>query len=100
MKEIGYQAGVIPTLHNMAHIFLVKKDARKAVKYWQQALDIAVEINDVNRIFQVMSSLGQLLVDVGMKKEGMEYPEKAVEIGERLGLPGTDKLKAFLRQLS
>src|SRR4051794_7571501 len=52
-REIGDKAGLITTLHNMAHIVLQARDFDRAMTLWSEALSLALETRNAQGIFHV-----------------------------------------------
>ncbi|MEW6668645.1 MAG: tetratricopeptide repeat protein, partial [Thermodesulfobacteriota bacterium] len=99
-REIGDKAGTIPTLHNMAHIALGANDIEKALRYWSEALSIAMETRNAEGIFHVAGILGQLLAQLGDKEQATKLLELAIQVGRQSGFPGTDRLEETLKTLA
>ena len=98
-KEIGDKAGMIPTLHNMAHIALGAKDPQRAVDLWSEALSLATETGNAEGTFHVAWALGSTLAQIGEKQEGRKLLELAVEVGLKVGFPEVGQVQTMLRSM-
>ncbi|MDZ7317165.1 MAG: tetratricopeptide repeat protein, partial [candidate division KSB1 bacterium] len=99
LREIGDKGGMIPTLHNMAHIFLQQNDLQQAVEHFAEAYRLALETKDAMGLFNVGRDLGQLLVASGEKEKGVQILRQAYEIGRNAGLAGTEEIKNILNAI-
>ena len=98
-QDIGDKAGMIPTLHNMAHIALEANNVGQAISLWSQALSLAMETQDAMGIFNVAGTLGQLLAQTGAHEQARQLLQMAVDVGQRAGFLDVGELEVLLRQL-
>ena len=98
-REIGDRAGMIPTLHNMAHIALQAKDPQKAVEAWSEALDLAMKTQNAMGLFHVAKDFGGLMAQAGNTDAAKQLLTLAVQAGKAAGFPGVDKIEERLKSL-
>ncbi|MEW6619028.1 MAG: tetratricopeptide repeat protein [bacterium] len=97
-QEIGDKSGQIPTLHNIAMIEAERENMEAVLELEMEAYRLAVETNDAMGLFQVGQVFGQLLVGIGQREEGTAILQRAFEIGQAAGLPGTEQIRDILAQ--
>ncbi len=98
-QEIGNQSGSMSILHNMAIIAYQQKDIEKYLQYETDAYRIATDINDATGIFHVGRDLGDELVKMGKKKEGLAMLHRSLEIGKKAGMAGVEKIEEMIKRL-
>jgi tetratricopeptide (TPR) repeat protein len=100
-QEIGDRAGMCPTLHNMAFIYLNQKnDVEEFVKHEQAALQIALEIGNVQGIFEIGRVFGSFLCENGAAELGLQNLTLALQAGQRAGFPGTEQVAEAIQYFS
>jgi tetratricopeptide (TPR) repeat protein len=102
-REIGDKVGLISTLHNIAQIEISNKNLNNAISFEMEAYQLAQETNDAMGLFYVGQIWGWVLVVDGMKAEnmkikaaGMSILQRAYDIGQKAGYPGTERVKQML----
>ena len=98
-QEIGDRAGMIPTLHNMAAIAMQKQDMEKFSEYEMQAYVLAKQTGDAMGLFQVGPPVGQILIAIGKKEEGLKVLRESYEIGKKAEMEGAEQLRKLIEQL-
>ena len=86
-REIGDKAGMIATLHNMAHIALQANKGEQALTLWSEALQLAVETQNAQGIFEVAGTLGTLFARAGNKEQAEQLLRLAIKAGRQAGFP-------------
>jgi len=100
-QQIGDRAGMYPALHNMAVIYLQQKnDIEGFVESENAALQIALEIGNIQGIFEIGRGLGQVLCEVGATEQGLPILQLALQAGQRAGFPGTGQIEAMIQHFS
>jgi tetratricopeptide (TPR) repeat protein len=99
-REIGDRAGMIPTLHNLAHIYLQNQQLQQALQSFAEALQLAQETNNAEGLLNVARDFGNLLCLIGQKEEGVKLLQLSLEVGQRIGHPGLPQLEELLREYS
>jgi tetratricopeptide (TPR) repeat protein len=100
-QQIGDRAGMCPTLHNMAMIYLQQKnDVQGFVESENAALQIALEIGNAQGVFEIGRVFGQVLCEVGATEQGLPILQLALQAGQRAGFPGTGQIEAVIRHFS
>ena len=99
-QEIGDKAGMIPTLHNMAHIHLQNRQIEPALEKFVQALKLAQETQNAEGLFNVSRDLGNVLCQLGEKEQGLPLLQQALQVGRSMGHPGAGEVEALVREYS
>jgi tetratricopeptide (TPR) repeat protein len=99
-REIGDRAGLIPTLHNMAHIYQARKQLQESLECFAEALQLSIETNRPYDIFDESRDLGVLLCRLGDKKQGLSLLQQSLEVGQRIGHPNLSQVEELLRKYS
>ncbi len=89
---------MIPTLHNMAHIYLQNQQLQASLQAFGDAFQLSHETNNAEGLFNVSRDLGSLLCQLDQKEQGLPLLQQALEIGQQLGHPQTSQVEALLRQ--
>lgn len=58
---------MVPTLHNMAHIYIQNQQLQAALDKFSEALQLSLEINYAEGLFNVSRDLGSTLCLIGEK---------------------------------
>ncbi len=99
VREIGDRAGLIPALHNLAHLALDSGDLDLAFERWREALGLARETGDARRLFHVAGAMGQVLAQIGQPAPARPLLALAIQVGRQSGLPGVEALEQTLAGL-
>jgi tetratricopeptide (TPR) repeat protein len=99
-REIEDRAGMIPTLHNMAHICLQNQQLKAALQAFGEALQLSHETKNAEGLFNVSRDLGTLLCQAGQKEQGPTLLRQALEVGQQMGHPNVAQVEELLRQYS
>ena len=94
-RAIGDRRGLVPTLHNLAHLALKLGNERKAMESWSEALQLATQTGDAKGIFHVARDMGLLLVQIGQKDKARRLFKLAATTGERAGFPDAPQVRAL-----
>ena len=82
----------------MAHIYLIKRDLKKAIESFDQAYRLALETNEAMGLFNVGRDFGALLVQLGKKEIGIKMLRRSYRIAKEAGLPDADLLAELIRK--
>ncbi len=99
-QQIGDKSGMCPTLHNMAMISLQKEDIEGYFQQEVAAYQIAMEIQDVNGIYQIGRVLGKYMCMVGMKEQGFPILQQAFALGQQVGYPDVGEVAGDIQRFS
>ncbi|MCB9503719.1 MAG: tetratricopeptide repeat protein [Deferribacteres bacterium] len=91
---------MIATLHNMAHIAKQNEDYKQAVASFSKALLLAQETQRPYDIFDELRDLGILLCQLGNKKQGLPLLQQALQLGQQVGIPGTERIAQIIAHFS
>ncbi|MDQ7054547.1 MAG: tetratricopeptide repeat protein [candidate division KSB1 bacterium] len=91
---------MIPTLHNMAHIFWQNQQIEEAVKSFSEALQLALETQNALGMYNVSRDLGHLLCQLGDTEHGLPLLRQAVQVGRAMGAPDVEEVEALLRRFA
>jgi len=103
-EEAGEKRGIAVTLQNIGWVYSDKEEYKIALEYFQKAIEIATQTGEPRWIMYDYGTIGQLYYNLATKtseknpnffylpstkgillKLAIEYAEKAVEIGEKIG---------------
>ena len=104
-EEAGEKRGIAVTLQNIGWVYSDKEEYKTALEYFQKAIEIATQTGEPRWIMYDYGTIGQLYYNLATKtseknpnfllftinqkesylKLAIEYAEKAVEIGEKIG---------------
>ena len=85
IKEITGRSK-LDVLWNLGQIYRLKNDMNRALKYRQQAVVLAEELNIPNLLIRNLAALGYLYRLIGKSDLALEYAERILTLSEKLGL--------------
>jgi len=88
-RELKNWAGLLENLFLLSNLLMDKNDLDKALEYALKAEKVSKKSRDKTGQFQVYKQVGRIYERKWDLKRARESFEKAIKIGERLGLPET-----------
>lgn len=84
IKEITGRSK-LDVLWNLGQIYRLKNDMNRALKYRQQAVVLAEELNIPNLLIRNLTALGYLYRLIGKSDLALEYAERILTLSEKFG---------------
>jgi len=75
----------LSSLGNMGIVYRIQGKPKKALEYFQQALEISREIGDKEGIVNNLNNIGTVFGIQGKPKKALEYFQQALEISREIG---------------
>ena len=98
-QELGDRPGIASTLGQLALLAGAEGDLAEAERLYRQNLALCRELGDVVTGRVTLSNLALLCESQGRLAEAASLLERAVEIGERVGLPDLAQDRYFLERV-
>lgn len=83
-QSVSYKKGVANSCFNIAKAYHAKSDNIQALAFLNIAQQIFFQINDLSRLSDVYSTIGNIQMDLGSYKPAMDFSLKALKIREDL----------------
>jgi len=84
IKEIS-KRGKLNVVENLAQIYYVKSEIRRSLKYRQQAIVLAEELNTTDLLVNDLLAMGITYLNKQEFKKSVEYLERCISLSEKLG---------------
>ncbi|WP_082041768.1 ATP-binding protein [Lacinutrix sp. Hel_I_90] len=82
-KELSDTEGLINSNINLAHLYYYKKDFKKSIRYYENALNYAQDTNDTLRA-SILPELGEAYFKIGDYKLSAQYLVLGIKLNRRL----------------
>jgi len=96
-KKMGSKK-LLPTIHNIAQIYLKHKNIDKFLEYELSAYQIANENQDATAIYQIGKNIGEFLCYTGRIEEGLPMLKQSYAIARRANFPKLNQLAALIQK--
>jgi len=84
-EKLGDRYNQNKLLGNIGAAYATMGEARKAIDYYEQALQITLEINDILRQGFWSGNIGAAYANLGENRRAIQYQEQALEIARQIG---------------
>lgn len=85
-ESTGYQKGIVKAQNGIGSVCYYQGDYKKALLYYNRALDLARKLNDTIQMAGEYSNLGVLFYERGETEKALQYYDSAEQIHLRMGL--------------
>lgn len=82
-EELNHTEGLVNSNINLAHLYYYKKDFKKSIRYYENALNYAKDTNDTLRAL-ILPELGEVYLKIGDYKLSAQYLVLGVKLNRRL----------------
>lgn len=83
--SVSYKPGLAKVLNNIAWNYKIQSLSERAIEYFNQSLELAVEIGDVDLQQGILNNLGTVYRGLGNQEQALEIYQQSLEINRKIG---------------